>query len=159
MTRPLVTDDLWEIVEPLLPPPRPRRRNRHRRGGRPPVDDRRVLAGIVFVLKTGIPWEYLPREMNCGCGMTCWRRLRDWNDAGVWRQLHRVLLDKLNAADKIDWSRAVVDSASIRALHGGKKQGQIRSIDARADRSTTCWWTATDARSCRSSSRRPTATT
>src|SRR6185369_11770934 len=46
--------------------------------------------------------------MNCGCGMTCWRRLRDWNVAGVWRQLHRVLLDKLNAADKIDWSRAVV---------------------------------------------------
>ena len=159
MTRPLVTDDLWDIVKPLLPPPphRPRRRDRRRRGGRPPVDDRRVLAGIVFVLKTGIPWEYLPQEMNCGCGMTCWRRLRDWNQAGVWRELHRVLLDKLNAADKIDWSRAVVDSASIRALHGGKKQAQIRSIGARAARSTTCWSRATAARSCRSRSRRRTA--
>ena len=159
MTRPLVTDDLWEIIEPLLPPPRPRRRDRYRRGGRPAVDNRRVLAGIVFVLKTGIPWEYLPQEMNCGCGMTCWRRLRDWNVAGVWRQLHRVLLDKLNAADKIDWSRAVVDSASIRALHGGKKQAQIRWIDAKAAPSTTCSWTAMDARSCRSSSRRRTVTT
>ena len=158
MTRPLVTDDLWDLVEPLLPERRPRRRERHRRGGRPPVDDRSVLAGVVFVLKTGIPWEYLPREMGCGCGMTCWRRLRDWNVAGVWRRLHELLLDKLNAADKIDWSRAVVDSASIRALHGGKKQAQIRSIGARAAPSTTCWWTATDARSCRSYSRRPTAT-
>jgi len=109
-----------------------------------------VLAGIVFVLKTGIPWEYLPREMNCGCGMTCWRRLRDWNAAGVWRELHQVLLDKLNAADKIDWSRAIMDSASIRAMHGGKKQAQIQSIGAKADPSTTCWSTAAGERSCRS---------
>jgi len=115
------------------------------------VDDRRVLAGVVFVLKTGIPWQYLPQEMNCGCGMTCWRRLRDWHAAGVWQRLHRVLLDKLNAADKIDWSRAVVDSASIRALHGGKKQARIRSIVARAAPSTTCWSTATDGRRWRSS--------
>ncbi len=150
MTRPLVTDDLWQTIEPLLPSRRTRRRSRHRRGGRPPVDDRHVLAGIVFVLKTGIPWEYLPQEMHCGCGMTCWRRLRDWNAAGVWRELHRVLLDKLNAAHKIDWSRAVVDSASIRAMHGGKKQAQIRSIDARLAPSTTCWSTATGVRSCRS---------
>jgi transposase len=159
MTRPLVTDDLWQTIEPLLPPPRAGRRDRHKRGGRPAIDDRRVLAGIVFVLKTGIPWEYLPQEMNCGCGMTCWRRLRDWHDAGVWRELHRVLLERLNAADKIDWSRAVVDSASIRALHGGKKQAQIRSIDARPARSTTCWSMATAVRSCRSSSRKRTVTT
>ena len=128
-------------------------------GGRPPVDDRSVLAGIVFVLKTGIPWEYLPQEMNCGCGMTCWRRLRDWNAAGVWQRLHRVLLDRLNAADKIDWSRAVVDSASVRAMHGGKKRAQTPWIDARRARSTTCSSTARDARRWRS--RRParTATT
>ena len=159
MTRPLVTDDLWQTIEPLLPPSRPRRRDRRRRGGRPPVDDRRVLAGIVFVLKTGIPWEYLPQEMNCGCGMTCWRRLRDWHQTGVWRRLHRVLLDKLNAADKIDWSRAVVDSASIRAMHGGKKQAQIRSIVANAAPSTTCWSTATAARRWRSRSPGQTVTT
>ena len=159
MTRPLVTDELWLTIEPLLPARPPRRRDRHRRGGRPPVDDRRVLAGIVFVLRTGIPWEYLPQEMNCGCGMTCWRRLRDWHQAGVWQRLHRVLLDKLNAADKIDWSRAVVDSASIRALHGGKKQAQIRWIGVRAARSTTCWSTATGARQWPSRSPAPTATT
>jgi transposase len=158
MARPLVTDDLWQIIEPLLPPPRPRRRDRRRRGGRPPMDDRSVLAGIIFVLKTGIPWEHLPQEMGCGCGMTCWRRLRDWHEAGVWRELHRVLLDKLNAADKIDWSRAVVDSASVRAMHGGKKRAPAPSIGARRARSTTCWSTATAGRRWRSRSRAPTAT-
>jgi transposase len=159
MTRPLVTDELWQIIEPLLPRRRPVRRNRRRRGGRPPIDDRRVLAGIVFVLKTGIPWEYLPQEMGCGCGMTCWRRLRDWNAAGVWQRLHRVLLDKLNAADKIDWSRAVVDSASVRAMHGGKKRARIQWIAARRVRSTTCWSTARDGRRWRSRRRARTATT
>src|SRR6266511_2226982 len=153
MTQPLVTDDLWQTIEPLLPRPRARRRDRHRRGGRPHADDRRVLAGIVFVLKTGIPWEYLPREMNCGCGMTCWRRLRDWNAAGVWRELHQVLLDKLNAADKIDWSRAIVDSASIRAMHVGKKQAQTQTIGAKADPSITWWQTAAGVPSGRSSRR------
>ena len=159
MAKPLVTDDLWLIVEPLLPAHRPCRRDRRRRGGRPPVDDRSVLAGIVFVLKTGIPWEHLPQEMGCGCGMTCWRRLRDWHEAGVWRELHRVLLDKLNAADKIDWSRAVVDSTSVRAMHGGKKRAPARSIDARRARSTTCWSTATDGRRWRSRSPERTAMT
>lgn len=95
-------------------------------GGRPPVDDRAALCGIIFVLRTGIPWEYLPQEMGCGSGMTCWRRLRDWQRAGVWRRLHQVLLERLNAAGKIDWSRGVVDSASVRALHGGKKRARAR---------------------------------
>jgi transposase len=156
MTRPLVTDELWQMIEPLLPRRRPVRRDRRRRGGRPPVDDRRVLAGIVFVLKTGIPWEYLPQEMHCGCGMTCWRRLRDWNAAGVWQRLHQVLLDKLNAADKIDWSRAVVDSASVRAMHGGKKRAPAPWTGARRARNTTCSSTARAARRWRS--RRPART-
>src|SRR5256712_2928736 len=121
MAKPLVSDGLWAVVAPLRPP-----RRAHPKGGRPFVPDRAALTGIVFVLKTGIPWEYLPREMGCGCGMTCWRRLRDWNVAGVWRRLHEVMLDKLNAADKINWSRAVVDSASVRAMHGGKKQAPIQ---------------------------------
>ena len=148
MAKPLVSDELWAIVEPLLPKPGPKKQD-----GRPRIPDRACLTGIVFVLKTGIPWEYLPQEMNCGCGMTCWRRLRDWNAAGVWQRLHRVLLDKLNAADKIDWSRAVVDSASIRVMHGGKKQGQTQRIGARRARSTTCWSTAKAGR--RWHSRRP----
>ena len=116
MAQPLVTDDLWAAVEPLIPkrPPRPK-------GGRPPVDDRQALTGVLFVLKTGIPWEYLPPEMGCGSGMTCWRRLRDWQAAGVWEGLHRLLLNRLRGADQIDWSRAVVDSASLRAVGGAKK--------------------------------------
>jgi transposase len=77
--------------------------------------------GILFVLKSGIPWEMLLQEMGCGSGMTCWRRLRDWQEAGVWQRLHELLLAQLQEADQIDWSRAVVDSASVRALGGGGK--------------------------------------
>ena len=132
MAKPLVTDDLWAVIEPLLPkhPARPK-------GGRPPVDARAALTGILFVLKTGIPWEYLPREMACGSGMTCWRRLRDWQRAGVWDKLHRVLLAKLRGADGIDWSRAAVDSASVRAVGGAKKPVQTPPIGARKARSIT----------------------
>jgi transposase len=119
MAEPLVTDELWEVIKPLLP----KRRRRSNRG-RPPLDDRDALTGILFVLKTGIPWEYLPQEMGCGSGMSCWRRLRDWHKAGVWEHLHRLLLDKLRKSDDIDWSRALVDSASVRAVHGGKKRAQ-----------------------------------
>jgi len=118
MAKPLLPDELWERIEPLLPkePPKPK-------GGRPRVPNRAAFTGILFVLKTGTPWEYLPREMGCGSGMTCWRRMRDRQAAGIWDQLHRVLLDELREANEIDWSRAVVDSASLRALAGGPKTG------------------------------------
>ena len=76
---------------------------------------------MLFVLKSGVPWEMLPQEMGCGSGMTCWRRLRDWPHTGVWQQLHAMLLATLHAADQIDWSRAVVDSRSLRAVGGGEK--------------------------------------
>ena len=115
MAKPLVTDELWARIEPLIP----KHQAPTERIGRPPVDDRAALTGIVFVLKTGIPWEDLPCEMDCGCGMTCWRRLRDWQEAGVWDRLHEVLLAELNGADKIDWTRAAVDSGSVRAVGGG----------------------------------------
>lgn len=159
MARPLVTDELWETIKPLLPPPRPRRRQKMRRGGRPPLDDRKALAGILFVLRTGVQWELLPQELGCGCGMTCWRRLRDWHRAGVWHELHRVLLDRLNAADKIDWSRAVVDSASVRAMHGGKKRDQAPWTAEKQGRNTTCSSTAADGCRWRSRSPGPTAMT
>jgi transposase len=140
MAKPLVSDELWEVVSPLLPPRARRRprRDRSRRGGRPPLDDRAVLSGILFVLKTGIPWEYLPAEMGCGTGMTCWRRLRDWHKAGVWQRLHERLLCDLRAAGRIDWSRAVVDSGSVRAVFGGRKPARIRRIVPRTAPSTTC---------------------
>jgi transposase len=114
----LVSDELWEIIGPLLPeePPKPK-------GGRPRVDDRAALTGIIFVLKSGIPWEMLPKEMGCGSGSTCWRRLRDWQEAGVWEELHRVLLDRLSEADRIDWERASSDSASVPATRGATRPG------------------------------------
>jgi transposase len=112
----LVDDDLWARIEPLIPT------QRRRSGpGRRPVDDRKVLCGILFVLYTGIRWEWLPGELGFGCGMTCWRRLRDWNNAGVWQRLHETLLAELRAADKLDLSRAIVDSSHVRALKGGPK--------------------------------------
>jgi len=126
MAKVLVDDRLWSQIKPLLPRPKRRRR---RYPGRKPLDNRQVLTGILFVLKTGIPWEYLPTELGCGSGMTCWRRLHAWQRAGVWTRLHRVLLAQLRAADALDWSRAIVDSSSIRALRGGKKRARIRRID------------------------------
>jgi transposase len=118
MAKPLLPDELWEVIEPLLPQwtPSPK-------GGQPPVPNRNALTGILFVLKTGIPWEDLPCEMGCGSGMTCWRRLRDWQADGTWDKLHKVLLDKLRGADKLDWSRALVDSSYVRAAFGGEKTG------------------------------------
>lgn len=119
MSKPLVPDELWALVEPLLP------KHPYVPGiGKPRVPDRVCLTGIIFVLKTGLPWEDFPQEMGC-CGMTLWNRLNEWREAGVWEQLHRLLLDKLRGADEIDFSRVIVDSASVRAVHGGKKQDRV----------------------------------
>jgi transposase len=120
MAKPLVSDALWERIEPLLPRPKPRR---FRSPGRRPLDRRKVLTGIAFILKTGIAWEDLPPECGWGCGIACKRYLRRWQRQGVWRELHEVLLAELNGADRIDWSRALVDSASVRAPHGGEDTG------------------------------------
>ena len=106
----IVSDDLWARIEPLLPTV-PRRADHP---GRRRLDDRKVLCGILFVLYTGIAWEFLPQELGFGSGMTCWR-LRDWHQAGVWQRLHEALLAELNAAGALDWSRAVIDSSHVRA--------------------------------------------
>src|ERR1700738_2664301 len=106
MAKPMVTDALWARIEPLLPPPKPRR---FRFPGRKPVDRRKVLTGIIFVLRTGIPWEELPREMG-GCGMPGWNYLQAWQNRGVWQRLHEILLDELQEYNRIDWSRAAIDS-------------------------------------------------
>ena len=97
----IVPDDLWARIGPLLPVI-PRRADHP---GRRRLADRKVLSGILFVLYTGIPWEFLPQELGFGSGMTCWRRLRDWHEAGVWQQLHEALLAELNAVGALDWSR------------------------------------------------------
>jgi transposase len=120
MAKPLVSDALWQRIEPLLPPPKPRR---FRSPGRKPLDRRKVLTGIIFVLKTGIPWEDLPQEMGCGSGMSCLNYFKAWHRAGVWVQLHQILLQELEDADKIDWSRGAVDGSMARALGGGEETG------------------------------------
>ena len=142
MRRPLVSDELWAIVEPLLPPERPKPK-----GGRPPVPNRAALTGILFVLRSGIPWEMLPQEMGCGSGMTCWRRLRDWQEAGVWQRLHHELLNRLGGADRIDWSRAALDSASVPAKKGARRPARTRRIAAKRARSAMLWSTGPARRS------------
>ncbi len=134
MAKPIVDDELWALIEPLLPPPKERRK---RYTGRKPVSNRQALTGIVYVLRSGIPWKMLPQEMGCGSGMTCWRRLRAWQQQRVWQRIHEVLLNKLREAEKLDFSRAVVDSASVRAAHGGKKLDRTQPIAVRRVRSIT----------------------
>ena len=143
--KPLVSDELWALVAPLLPPEPPKPN-----GGRPRVSDRAALTGIIFVLKTGIPWELLPPEMGCGSGVTCWRRLRDWQEAGVWEALYHELLDRLGGAGLIDWSRASLDSASIPAKRGASSSVRTRRIGENRARSAMLWSSAPVSRSPRS---------
>lgn len=152
MAKPLVPDDLWEMIEPILPKHEP-----SPKGGKPRVPDRVCLTGILFVLKTGIPWEDFPCEMGC-CGMTLWNRLDEWRKAGVWQRVHEVLLAKLRGAGEIDFGRVVVDSGSVRAVHGGKKRDPTPPTAGRRAPSTT--WRSTPA-ACpwRRPSPAPTATT
>jgi transposase len=124
MAKPLLTDDVWNSVEPLLPPPEPKVKP-----GRPRVPDRACLTGILFVLKTGIPWEYLPSEIGCGSGMTCWRRLRDWQRSDTWRRVESILTGRLEESERIDWRRASMMRADA---HGRRSRGHRASRRARA---------------------------
>ena len=133
MAEAMVSDELWVLVSPLIPS-KPRRR---RYPGRRPLDDRAVLDGILFVLTTGIGWERLPKELGWGSGTTCWRRLRDRNDAGVWPRLHAVLLAKRREAGRIDRSRAVADFSHVRAVGRAPRRGRARSTRDVSARSTT----------------------
>jgi len=142
MAKPLVDDDLWTLIEPLLPLVKPRR---FRYPGRKPITHRQALTGIVFVLLSGIPWEMLPREMGCGSGVSCWRRLRDWQALGIWDELFARVLDELRRRDRLDLSVVAVDSSSVRSVGAGsdpaKKQAVIPPI-AR-DRAPSITWSPT----------------
>jgi len=148
MARLIVDDDLWAFIEPLLPAWEP-----SPKGGRPRKPDRLCLTGVLFVLKTGIAWEDFPHEMGC-CGMTLWNRLQEWTRAGVWPELHRLLLDRLRAADQIDFSRVLIDSGTIRAVGAGEKRDPIPRIAANRARNTTSSAMRGESRWPRSSRRR-----
>jgi transposase len=129
----LIDDQFWQLLEPLLPrPPR-----RYRYPGRKRLDDRKVLSGILFVLTTGIAWQRLPQELGYGSGMTCWRRLNEWQQADVFERLHQLLLDKLRQVDRLDFTRAACDSSSVRALLGVTRPAPAPSTAAAPAASTT----------------------
>ena len=129
-----VSDALWQRIEPLLPV----KQRRFRYPGRKPLDDRLVLQAILFVLHTGVGWEHLSQELGFGCGMTAWRRLRVWQQAGVWERLHELLLPELHAADQLEWERAIADSSHLQAKKGAPRAVPARLIGAARAVSTTC---------------------
>jgi len=140
MAKPILDDSLWILIEPVLPPLKPRRK---KYPGRKPISNRQAFDRHLVCLENRHPvagalWAVLPQELGCGSGMTCWRRLRDWQEAGVWDKLHQLVLSLLHEQGALDWSRAVVDSSSVHAVGAGKKQGQVRSTAARQAPSTIC---------------------
>ena len=128
----LASDELWFAVEPLLPkhPPSPK-------GGRRRCNDRRCLDAILYVLRGGIAWQLVPQKEFGVSGSTAWRRLRDWTQAGVWDDVHRKLLRQLGERGELETERVVIDSASVRALKGGRTPGPIRSTVASQAASVT----------------------
>jgi transposase len=113
-----VSDDLWEAIQPLLPP-EPARTC----GGPPRISHRAALAGILYVSRQGLRWRDLPQELGFGSGIPCWRRLHQWQGRGVWQAVHQVIFNWLGDLDAIDWSRASLDSVSVRAKRGGEHTG------------------------------------
>jgi len=139
----IVSDELWGLVKPLLPITQ----RRFRYPGRKRLPDREALCGILFVLHTGIAWRHLPLELGFGSGATCWRRLDEWQQAGVWERLHQLLLDRLRAAGEIEWSRAIVDSSHVQAKKGAPKRARARWIEAGEAPSTISSSTQRESRS------------
>ena len=123
MTRAPISKELWKQLEPLIPPFVPSRKGGRRKRT---ISDEAALNGILYVLQTGIPWEDLPKALGYGSGMTCWRRLREWNAAGVWEQLHHAMLVRLREHDQIDWSRASIDGSSVPSPRGARKRAPTR---------------------------------
>nr|WP_245560233.1 IS5 family transposase [Actinopolyspora halophila] len=118
LSRRLVPDELWDIAAPLLP----EHGVRHQGGGRRRASDRSVFTAIVFVLTSGCSWRQLPPSFGVSVP-TAHRRFQEWTQAGVWRRLHRAVLDELGSAGDLDWERAIVDGASVRAKKRGTATG------------------------------------
>ena len=147
----IVSDELWERIEPLLP----KVERRFRYPGRKRLPDRQALQEILFVLQTGIAWRHLLLELGFGGGSTCYRRLDEWQRAGVWERLHALLLGELRAAGELEWSRAVADSSHVQAKKGAPRRARARLIEPDRARSSTSWSTP---RGSRSPGRSPAAT-
>jgi transposase len=109
MREQVLTDQLWKRLEPLIPTPA----RRFRFPGRRRVDNRAALEGILFVVRTGIRWNDLPTSAFGVSGATCWRRLKEWHEAGVWQRLHETLLAELRSAGLLDLAHTVVDSSHL----------------------------------------------
>ena len=127
----LLTDAQWEKIRPLLPqrPPRPR-------GGRPPAPDRKVLEGILWILRSGARWQDLPEEFPSPS--TCWRRLRDWEEQGVWLTIWRAFLAELNEQQQLKWSESFLDGSFAPA-----KKGAAESAKPSGARGRSGWWWST----------------
>ncbi len=137
MAKEILSDEHWGVLAPLLPEPPPRPK-----GGRQRIPTRAVLGGILFVLRPGLPWEWLPPELGGGSGRTCWRRLQEWQARGVWQKLHQRWRDCLGEADDLEWSRAAMDAATVAAPGGAKNPGRIPRTAANRARSAILWSTA-----------------
>ena len=133
MAKKRVSKALWGAIAPLLPERKP-----SPKGGRPPIPDRACLEGIIFVLKSGMPWQMLPTELGYGSGSTCWRRFAEWTRLSVWSKLHALLLATLGKAGAIHLERAIIDSASVRAVFGGRTPAPIQRIVRKQAANVTC---------------------
>ena len=132
----LLSDELWGVIELHLPK---RKRRAGRKGGRPPIPGRRALTGILFMLRHGLPWGELPKELGCGSGVSCWRRLVARQEAGVWARVWRALLEALHRQERLQWERVALDGSSVPAPKGGSRRAETPRIEARSAPSTTSW--------------------
>ena len=132
MAAELLPEVLWEEIEPLLPPPS------RAETGRPPVDNKKALRGIIFVLRFGVPWQAVPTDAFGVSGSSCWRRFSEWTAAGVWPEVHRRVLDRLGKEGGIDLQHVVVDSQSVRAVKGGSTPARTRRTAANRAANAMC---------------------
>ena len=125
-----VTDAQWATIEPHLP-----RLPRSRGGGRPWVENRAVIDGILWVLKTGARWRDLPSEYPSPA--TCWRRLKRWDDDGTWERIWRAFLTELDDRGKLEWETAFIDGTFAPAKKGAPTSDRPSAGKAQ---SAWYWW-------------------
>lgn len=135
MRKPLLTDSQWKKIEPLLPKPKAPRKGKRR--GRPPKPHRVVLEGILWILKTGARWQDLPRDFGVSPSV-CWKRLRAWDEQGVWLRLWRAFLSQLDQRGRLDWQESFLDGSFAPA-----KKGATESAKPSAARARSGWWWST----------------